>query len=251
MLFSREENLSSGSSFFSPQNFYSSLNYKSIKKMQPTTVEISGTTTVNISSTAAQSMLMMEDPVLVHEITTEALKIAICEKLGGFPHVEISRPPIGDVSAPAKANINFDELTACIRRIVMAYDDLGERLETLKKPLAILENAADRLDMECKEAVRDIRQIMETAISLQEVREAEAAEATKKSFDHHSEKRNDDAGLQDEDSHSGDDDDSPEKYGYKPLLGDNDDDDDDDGPPAMVPANVGEEEPQGIKDIPY
>ena len=229
-----------------------------------TTVDITGTTSVSLSAAATASMAVLEDPVLVHEVTTEALRIALCDKLGGFQGVTVTRPPIADATAPAKATVEFEELSSCIRRLVAAYDALSEKVEELKHPLARLESHVDSLPDEAKAAVKSIREIIETAVSMQDKAEddarAAAVDATERrkvaaaiDAKQRGEIRRRFAALEDGDDDdatgavggfrrggdaSSDDADSSERhrdpadYGYKPLLGSDDGDDADGGAEA-------------------
>merc|ERR1712096_141074 len=121
---------------------------------------------------------MLGDPILIHEVTCEALRIAVTEKLGGFQHVTITRPPVHNTDAPAKATFDFTELSLCIRRLVRAYDDLSTRLEDVQRPLLVLEKERDSMiSPEAKNAVTDLRQILETAVALQKQHEDEAIAA--------------------------------------------------------------------------
>ena len=224
-----------------------------------TVVEVKGRTTVRLHTAATQSMALLEDPALVHEVTSEALRIALAEKLGGFQGVTISRAPVGDATAPATATVDFEELSACIRRLVGAYDALSEKLEEVKAPLERLAGHADSLpNDECKEAVKSIRGVLETAVSLQDSAEADAraagedASERRKVADAVEAKRkadlraavrrrmldaNSDSDASDAGAGASSDDEGvsadtrhvdPERSGYKPLLGSDDDDDDDD-----------------------
>lgn len=216
--------------------------------MDTVKVQIAGDVSVPVRSEALR-LVMEIDPAMHKDITDEAIRTAVSDKLGGFRDLRIARAPSAVPSSrnltpgeTVTAHIDFEALSRCIHQLVGAFDELATGADQLEAPVAVLESdtasAADKAA-----AVQRLREIVMAMRSVgppvsaapgdsengqQASKTAVPATAGASGTDEATDAEDDDDGF------------DPTTAGYAPLL-DADDDEDDEG--VVVAANGQQQRP--------
>jgi hypothetical protein len=210
--------------------------------MDPVVVTVQGSLTVPVKVDAL-SLVLEVDPAMHREITDEAIRTAVSDRLGGFRGVDVVRFASQQPSSPKltpgetlTAKVDFDGLARCISQLVNAFDSLVDGAEALEAPLQVLE-LADATAEQRADAVKQLRELViamrSVAPSVPEPAAAHEAPpaatnpaAAAREGDGEAPQSGDDGG----DSESAEREDyDAERAGYAPLLGSDNDDDNDVG----------------------